>query len=373
MERFMTGKKWFGSIIIIMVVTLLVLAGCVFWADPFFHYRKPKEYLYYELTDQRFQNDGITRHFDYDAIITGTSMTENFSASQFDELFGTNSIKVCFSGATYKEIDDNLQVSYESGHSPKYVLRGLDYTLLVRDKDELRLDMGEYPDYLTNANPFDDVKYLLNKDVIINYTLPSLIKYIKGEPGGHTSFDVYSYTAYNATYDKNAVLMGRSEFKAPEVINAATDDEITMLTENMSANVIELAGKHPETTFLYFFPPYSMAYFGGVKEEGNLEKELLFKEKAIDMMLEYDNIHIYSFTDALDITTDLNRYRDVAHYDQNVNFWIIEQIAKGEGFDSEGSNVPVFRITKENKETYVEAEKELLMNFDYNSLLENED
>ena len=121
----MSGKKWFISMIIMSIATLLIIAGCVFWTDPFFHYRKPKDYLYYELVDQRFQNDGITKHFDYDSIITGTSMCENFLASEFDELFGTNSIKVCYSGATYKEINDNLKVAYNSGHSPKYVLTKL--------------------------------------------------------------------------------------------------------------------------------------------------------------------------------------------------------------------------------------------------------
>ena len=372
----MNGKKWFCSIIIMLAATLLIFSGCVFWADPFFHYRKPKDYLYYELIDQRFQNDGITKHFDYDSIITGTSMCENFLTSEFDELFGTNSIKVCYSGATYKEINDNLKVAYNSGHSPKFVLRGLDYTLLVRDKDALRLDMGEYPDYLTNRNPFDDVKYLVNKDVLINYTLPVFAKLIKGEPGGHTSFDVYSYTADNAYYNKDAVLMDRYEFNAPEVINEATEAELTMLSENMTENVVELASGHPETTFLYFFPPYSMAYFGGVREEGNLEKELLFKEKAIDMMLEHENIHIYSFTDALDITTDLDKYRDVAHYNQDVSYWIIEQIADGEGFADgtfTGNENPGYRITKENKDAFLAAEKEILESFDYNSLLTDED
>ena len=105
----MSGKKWFASMIIMCLAALLVLSGCVFWTDPFFHYRSPRDYFYYDLEEQRYQNDGITRHFDYDAIITGTSMCENFSASEFDSVFGTNSIKVTFSGATYKEIEENLR------------------------------------------------------------------------------------------------------------------------------------------------------------------------------------------------------------------------------------------------------------------------
>ena len=361
----MSGKKWFASIIIMCLAALLVLSGCVFWTDPFFHYRSPRDYFYYDLEEQRYQNDGITRHFDYDAIITGTSMCENFSASEFDSVFGTNSIKVTFSGATYKEIEENLKASFNSGHSPKYVLRGLDYSLLVRDKDELRLDMGQYPDYLTNKNPFDDVKYLLNRDAIVNYTLPILLRYLKGQEGGHTSFDSYSYTASRNTFDSAVVLNGRTSFADPVTINEATEDETNMLTGNIEYNVISMAKEHPETTFLYFFPPYSMDYFGIIREEGNLSKELEYKRQAIDMMLEYDNIHVYSFTMATDITTDLDRYRDPAHYDEDVNSWIIQKIGECEVSGAESE----YRITKDNVEEYSVKEKELLENFDYNSLI----
>ena len=362
----MSGKKWFYSSLILLVVSLLAIGGCVFWTDPFFHYRSPRPYLFYDLEEQRYQNDGITRNFDYDAIITGTSMTENFSASEFDRAFGTSSIKVPFSGATYREIEENLRVSYESGHDLKYVLRGLDYTLLVRDKNELRLDMGEYPEYLTNRNPFDDVKYLLNRDAIVSYTLPMLIGYLKGDEGGHTDFDAYSYTAGMNTYSKEAALAGRESFSEPSQINAVTPQETEMVTGNMEENVLSVAAQHPETTFLYFFPPYSMAYFGAVREDGNLEKELAYKRQAIDMMLEYDNIHIYSFTMETDITADLDRYRDQAHYDQDVNSWIIEKIAEAELGQGESS----YRITRDNVQDYCDAEKELLMNYDYTSLID---
>ena len=362
----MSGKKWFYSSLILLAVSLLAIGGCVFWTDPFFHYRSPRPYLFYDLEEQRYQNDGITRHFDYDAIITGTSMTENFSASEFDRFFGTNSIKVPFSGATYKEIEENLKVSYESGHAPKYVLRGLDYTLLVRDKDELRLDMGEYPEYLTNKNPIDDVKYLLNRDAVVTYTIPMLIGYLKGEEGGHTSFDVYSYTASRNQFSKEEALAGRTSFSEPQQINGVLEEEMDMVTENIRSNVLSVAALHPETTFLYFFPPYSMAYFGGLKEDGDLEKELEYKKKAIELMLEYDNIHIYSFTTATDITADLDRYRDQAHYDENVSSWIIEKIAESEN----GQNPSDFRITRDNAMQYLDEEKDLLMNYDYNSLID---
>lgn len=368
----MSAKKWFNAIMIMTVLTLLLIGGLVFFVDPFFHYRAPNPSFYYELYDQRSQNDGITKHFDYDAIITGTSMSENFRASQLNEGLGVNAIKVTYSGATYKEINDDLAVSYKSGHSPRYVLRPIDYSLLVRDKDELREDMGEYPDWITNDNPIDDVKYLLNKDVLLRYALPALFSYFEGKEPGHTSFDDYSYTDGDNKYGKDYVLMGKKSFKEPDTITnpAGLSKELEMLDANIEQNVVALARKHPETTFLYFFPPYSMVYWGNLREEGSLDAMLAYKEAAIKQMLECDNIHIYSFTTHTDITTDLSKYRDQAHYNAGVNSFIMDTIIKYEnGYVNTGMLADSDRITKENVSEYLTTEKALLNGYDYNSLI----
>jgi hypothetical protein len=334
--------------------------------DPFFHYRAPRDYFYYRLYDQRSQNDGITRRFDYDAIITGTSMMENCKASVFDGLFGTNSIKVTYAGATYKEIDDNLRVSYESGHDVKVVFRALDYSLLLKDKDEMRLDMGDYPVYLTNKNPFDDVKYLLNRDVIINYTLPVLGRFALGREGGHTSFDEYSYTADGSTYDRDEVLSQIPPFADPVEVFAPTEEESQMLAANIEQNVVSLAREHPETTFIYFFPPYSMAYWGALRTEGNLDKQIEYVKEAVKQCLECDNIHIYCFAFEEDITTDLNLYRDIAHYCPDVNDIIMRRIAECEEGTYDGK--VQLRLTGNTCDEYFTSLSEYLENYEYNGL-----
>ena len=97
-----TEKKWGSKIILSAVILLCCIGGLTAFVDPYFHYHAPLSFLEYPLNNQRYQNDGIVRNFDYDAIITGTSMTENFKTTEFDNLFNVNSIKVPFSGATYK-------------------------------------------------------------------------------------------------------------------------------------------------------------------------------------------------------------------------------------------------------------------------------
>ena len=129
------------------------------------------------------------KHFSYDALITGTSMTENFKTSEFDSLFGTNTIKVSYSGGTYAEITGNLQTALESNPNIRYVLYGLDEWNLYGGKDLILAD-GEYPTYLYDDNLLNDTQYLLNKDIFCSNTIEVLDHTRKG--GVTTSFDTYS-------------------------------------------------------------------------------------------------------------------------------------------------------------------------------------
>ncbi len=232
--------KWLKNFIIVMAVLLAATGTLTAVVDPFFHYHAPLSGLYYTLSDQRFQNDGITKHFSYDAVITGTSMTENFKASEFDELFGTQSIKVPYPGATYREISDNLDTAL-STHDVKLVLRCLDYTQLVRSADDMRTDMGEYPDYLYDSNPFNDVQYLFNRDAMFEYTIPTLLRFLKGDAGGVTSFDDYGWTGDDA-YGREKVLPHLTSYRGMAEQESLTDRERQLVTENITENVLNRRG-----------------------------------------------------------------------------------------------------------------------------------
>ena len=98
----MEAKRWTKFTIGSTYAVLAAFGLCTAVIDPLFHYHRPLSFLSYPLHNQRYQNDGILRHFDYDAIIIGTSMTENFKTSEFDRLWNLSSIKVPFNGGHYK-------------------------------------------------------------------------------------------------------------------------------------------------------------------------------------------------------------------------------------------------------------------------------
>ena len=93
----------------VTLLTVLIFVACVvIIVDPYFHYHKPFSFLSYRLYEERYTNDGISRNFTFDAMITGTSMAQNFKPSEMDALFGTHSVKETFSGAGYQELSEKL-------------------------------------------------------------------------------------------------------------------------------------------------------------------------------------------------------------------------------------------------------------------------
>ena len=107
----------FVKTVLVGTGTLLILAGGMTAViDPFFHYHKPLKQLEYPLErgKERYLNNGIIQNFDYDAAITGTSMMQNFKTSQFDDLFGTHSVKVTLTGDTYWAIDEEIRTIFLS-------------------------------------------------------------------------------------------------------------------------------------------------------------------------------------------------------------------------------------------------------------------
>ena len=344
-------KKWCISFISALLSLLLIFGGATVLIDPFFHYHKPLGFLSYDMPvrDERYLNDGIVKHFDYDSIITGSSMTQNFKASEFDSLFDAHSVKVPLSGGSYREVNELLERAFDSGRDIRIVLRGLDYGLISASYDELLTD--DLPDYIYDSNLLNDTKYILDREVFTLATFLDVIWYtLRG--GKTTTFDEYENWNSLVTFGKAAALsqydrkpkQDRAEYKPLD-------------TRNMQQNVLSLAASHPETEFYFFFAPCSILAFDDFNRQGELENQLMWEKEAIEMMLPYDNIHVYSFFDDFDLITDLDNYKDINHYREEINSYILQSIKNG-GHE----------LTLENYEEYCTKVRDFYTTYDYDAI-----
>lgn len=354
----MQAKKYFKMIILFTVSFLILIAGSILLIDPYFHYHEPLNTLSYYLNEreQRYINDGIGRYFKYDSIITGTSMTENFKNTLFEKLFNCNSIKVPFSGGSYKEVNNNLERTLKRKKDIRYILRGLDYNQIIQDSGYMKYD--NLPIYLYDNNPLNDYKYLFNKVVVIK-GLGGVITYTL--LGKNTiTFDEYSNWNNIVRNGKKNVLRGYKRNKKENIIEEKLKKkDIEIINENIEKNVISLVKKYPNTKFIYFITPYSIVYWDQLKQEGKIEKQIMAEKYMIEKLLKYPNIELYSFFNNYEMICNLDNYRDPGHYMGNVSDKILYWIFKKE-----------YQLTKENYEEYIRKNLEFYKNYNYDSIFE---
>lgn len=352
----MRAKKYFKIIILFTIYFLILIGGTVVIIDPYFHYHKPLKFLSYRLRDQRYINDGIGRHFEYDSIITGTSMTENFKSSLFNNLFNSNSIKVPFSGGSYKEINDNLERTLKRKKDISYILRGLDYRFIIQDSEYMKYD--NLPTYLYDDNFLNDYKYLFNKEVIIKGIGGVVVYTLLGK--NTTTFDEYSNWSNQYKTGKENVIKGYKRNKKENIKEEKLEKkDIEIIGENIEKNVTSLVKKYPNTKFIYFITPYSIIYWDQLKQEGKIEKQIMAEKYMIEKLLEYPNVELYSFFNNYEMICNLDNYRDPGHYMGNINDKILYWISKKE-----------YQLTKENYEEYIRKNLEFFKNYDYDSIFE---
>ena len=345
-------KKWFIKCMLTIGGTFLT-AFLILWIfDPYFHFHRPFSFVSYRLYDERYINDGISRHFDYDAIVTGTSMAQNFKKSEMDELFGTNAVKETFSGAGYKEISQNLERALKRNKNLKTVIWTMDANAMIRDKDFQGYD--EYPTYLYDDNPFNDVSYIFNKTVWYHGVLQNMVMTLTGQPS--TTFDEYSSWDKETGYEHVMESYDRWEQKA-ETAPGLTEADVEMVTANIQQNFVDLVNRYPDTTFYIFYTPYSICWWDFMNQEGMINYYFEAELIATKLLLECPNVRLYNFNDKYDIITNLDNYRDKEHYGAHVNSMILQWLSTGDGL-----------VTKDNYRELFEKEKEYYLNYDYESI-----
>lgn len=351
-----TAKKWSIGVLIIVAVMLVLLGGLVAVIDPFFHYHKPLPFLEYPMfaSMQRYQTDGIVKHFDYDAIIAGSSITENFRASELDALFDVSTVKVSMSGSSFKETCDLLRRAARANPDLRIVVRSLDMNYLLMDIDYVM--NNSQPDYLYDMNLMNDVRYLLNNTVLLDQVLPVLTYTYTG--GKTPDFDEYSSWWKEYTFSRESALKGFVREARQEQMAPFTPEMERDVRDNMIQNFVSLALEYPDIQFYCFYPPYSAIWWDNVRQMGNLDKYILAMETAADTLLECDNIHLFSFADDYDTVLNLDKYKDYIHYSPDINSKILRCMKDGTG-----------RLTRQNNAAYWQNLRGFMIDFDFATYL----
>lgn len=322
-------KKLFIQFFITVFTLLILIGGLVIIIDPFYHYHSPVAGIAVYMYHPVYQTPGAALHFEYDSAIVGTSMTENFRSSWFEEL-NLHTIKLSYSGAHSLDIRDILDKVYESGNEIKYIFMDInDYQLSTEPSQRYT----NPPKYLYNKAGWHDAEYLWNNDVF----WMSVGRVSENVTGHQPDLD----DAY--TWD-DPDLFGTEQVKEScrqfidelieEQINGSLEsydiDEAYKWCDGNLENIIPIIDAHPETEFIIFYPPYSILYWEELALSGQLEGMLQIYQHSIEEFMQHDNVRVFYFQDEEEIITNLDNYRDISHHTPQINRYIFDCISNGE-------------------------------------------
>lgn len=341
--------KWIGITGILMLAGLAGIAVLVILIDPFFHYHGPRKGFPYQIDNQISQNPGMAKNMSYDSVLLGSSMTVNFETDWFAELQGLQTLKLSYNGAYPKDIYNIMEKVKESGQPLKTVFLGVDLASYTGDVEETKYPI---PDYLYNQSLFDDVNYWYNKDVLLDYMIKPVL--MRDEPTPLSS--VYdSHWWMEELYGKAAVLEG---YTVPEKNDAYFPEDMFIegLDNNLSANILPVIERYPDTEFILFFPPYSILYWYDYVQNNQLEAVMYEYRHFMEKLLEYDNVRLFFFPN-MEETCNLDLYADTGHYTKEINRYMAEAFVSGK-----------HEIGRDNYEEELKKMKSVIENYDYEAL-----
>ena len=318
-------KKYFFILIAIILAAFAACGAVVAYVDPFFHYHAPLQGFPYIVDNQLSQNPGMAKNMVYDGCIIGSSMTVNFDTDDFKEIMGTDTVKLSYSGAYPRDHYNILSIifdenTYARKNSPvKEVYMALDIPTMTADPGDTKYPL---PMYLYDSNYLNDVKYLLNKDVLLEYIFRPFVQK-KGSDLSEIYFSWWTPDYYNIQW-----VMHNYEQPEENPVETPKNGLIERTEVNLSENIVPFIEDHPDTEFYIFFPPYSILYWNNVMRENTFEATMEQYRYVADRLLQYDNVRLFYFH-TMDEVADLNNYADYSHYKPAINKFMVECFKDG--------------------------------------------
>ena len=348
----MDSKKYVKKTIAYTLVILLVIASIIVVIDPFSHFHMPWFGMGPVATDERAALVGIAKNDTYECALVGSSMSENFVDSWFEDgYFGSSAVKFCLQGAHFDDYEIILDEVIKHPEL-KTVVFGLDNYILTDNPDKQEVTI---PEYLSNDSIFDDSHYVWNKSAFTEF----LPKFIIGNKLEHGSDD-NAYVWENLfPYGKAAAVASYSAFRPEGPKDREVYDTYFENADLFLSKFTKYIEARPDVKFYVYAPPYSILFWDYSLLNGRLEAEICLLERVYSKLLDYDNVELYYFQDDFDVITNLDNYRDYSHYKQAINYYMYTRMKSG----SE-------RITKEDYYDTLLHMFEYAMTYDYDSIFE---
>lgn len=336
--------KWtpVKKLILFIVAQMLIVVLSVWFFDPFYQYHEPFGGFKAVLNDRDNQMPGTVRNFTYDSVLIGSSVAENFDSGFLDAQYDCTTLKIIRASGSIADLLYYLEMAQQE-HELKNVFWCLDLFALNAPV-ETTLYGEDIPRYLHTVTPFDDIPYVLNKEVLL-VKIPYMLA--GGYMGKNTDGHAYDWSE-GKTFGAQKAMQA---YQKPSEGMEAQDysDDIPVIAENI-AMLTEQIRKNPQITWRFLIPPYSLLWWDCAYVNGIMEEDFYILEQVIDALLSCENVELYYFQDEQEIVCNLDYYMDMIHYAPQVNQYMLEQMAAGEK-----------KVTRENCQEVIQSMRQLAL------------
>ena len=288
----MTKKKWLVIVISTAVVFLLIAGLLTYVIDPFFQFRsRDGQYMIH----QTYCSPGLIRTYDYDTILIGSSMSQNFDMDLFRSELGCNPLKIGIGGMSEDDQVEYIQLANRIGKADTYYLR-IDISGYAAHSSPKTIK------YLMKDDPLSRIQYALSYEswfrfLPVDLAFTAVTKTGRPLPASYENrikIDRLGYWGDQYEYGEDIVLEGR-ESGAFRVSDIDTED----LYNRMKAGIDDYFSKLDLTNanYVFYFPPYS-SLFGFYKRSEYIQGYHALRsgdKRSDDKMLRIGREHRYSF------------------------------------------------------------------------------
>jgi len=256
----MKTQKKMLHLLVAVVLFLGSTALLVYFVDPFFHYHEPWFGLKVVEDEKEYQVPGMLKNFTYDSVLVGSSVVMSMNTDTLDERFDCKTVKAVGGSASAPLLDYYLDIAFEN-REIKYVFYGVD-VFSFYNKPDMQV-ISEDVEFLANDNPFDDVEYLWNMD-IIGMKIPNMIATSQDESyqeGLIYQLNHIGEVGPDVVLEKHRPGVG----KVQEMLPVTYQEEY--VTENIN-RLEQRVKENPDTEFLFLIPPYNIVWWDDAYEKG---------------------------------------------------------------------------------------------------------
>ena len=324
----MDGKRWLRRFLCAAAALLALLALICYIVDPFMQYRV-RDNTYY--INARFACPGILKNGDYDAVVIGSSLVQNFNMQSFRDKLGVNAVKATEGGLSHIEMLELTELINRADRAETYYIC-ISINAFAEEEDHAQ---RSFPSYLMNDSLLDDYRYLLGYEAWMRY-LPVDLALLACDALGIALPDaVNEQRSIDKMEDFSRKYPCGAQYLIedfPGVSHKPFDAVSSQRSQDaLNGQIHRFFDRLPlreDKEYVFFFPPLSMLYWHSFKPSYT-DAMNQCKRTVVQRLSGYDNVTVYDFQ-CMPETADLDNYMDVSHYSPEINEKMIDCFASGE-------------------------------------------